>query len=647
MKIKLITLTFLVLFLPLSHAFTAEEVKVSTIFDKRSVEVNGELNLTIKVIGSRVNIQRPHIPVNESFDSYYSGRASRFVFANGQQESVTEFRFTLIPKQAGTFKVGPIEIDVNDATYRTDPVDIEVISPAGVAAQTQPVLPARKPSPIPQGPSSSGFQPLAPSRPSTGVPTPALMPGEDDIIFLRVWADKTNIFPGEQILLTYSLYTRADTRYEGFEEEPQATGFWIEEIPIGQNVERSMTTVGGRDYIKADIRKMALFATSPGEFPIQPGSIKVAVEERQEPSSMFDEFFSDSFFGGGGLFARRVNKVLTSNPIVIQVRQLPTRGKPSEFSGTVGRFNFTSSVDKKEVKQNEPVTLKLKIEGEGNIETLQHPPVPDLENFKVYEGESASNLLKRGNTIVGSKEFEIIFIPEKVGTFGLPSLLFNYFDPVAQEYKVIRTPEYPVKVLPGEPSEELKLLPHQKSEELKKVLEKEESDIYTIKTDLRLSGGLTREVQVKHILGGVNGALGLGFLFFFLAKVRSKAYERDRARYLAKSASKSARRKYRRLLNQAKRQGEKATRELYVEAAKIMDQYFSHKFGFSMQGLTFADIENKLAQFELGEETFEDVRGFYETADLARFTTQLPPHERLIEMLVKIEAIILEIEKKR
>ncbi|MBI4398365.1 MAG: protein BatD [Candidatus Omnitrophica bacterium] len=685
MRLKFLSITlFLLPVYLLGQGIAAEEVKVSTIFDKKVLEVGDQLTLTLKIVGSRVNVQRPRIPVNESFDSFYSGRASRFVFMNGQQESITEFRYTLVPKRAGIFKVGPVEVDVNGEMYRTEAVEIEVLGtpdagstqgnissntfPASVFTQAGPATGATVPQSGATVPSSYATVPSAPFAGQSGYPagvpsgytarstpfaqqspvaSPPISPG-DDIIFLRTWVDKTNVYPGEQILLTYSIYTRADTtQYEGFEEEPEATGFWIEELPMGPHLDKTSVTLEGRHYLKADIRKMALFATAPGEFTILPGSVKASIEERPEQSGMFDDFFNDSFFGGGGLFARRINKILAVPPIQIHVKDLPERGKPKEFSGTIGRFTFTSSVDKQEVKQNEPVTLTLKIEGEGNIETLEHPPVPEIENFKIYEGESSSQLFKRGTTIVGSKIFEMIFIPEKAGTFTLPSILFNYFDPVLGVYKAERTPEYSLQVLPGEAPEEFKHLSAESAEELKKDLAKETRDVYTIKNTFNLFRHIELENRIRNILAILAAVLAVVFSLLFFARVRSRAYAHNRAHFRRKYASRLARKNHKRLSRIVAQSSAGAERAHFVEAAKILDRYFSDKFGLSPQGLTISEIENRIREFTIGDALVDEIRTFYEIADRARFTDQEPSREELLEMVVLIDRVITETEKKK
>ena len=142
------------------------------------------------------------------------------------------------------------------------------------------------------------------SRPSPGTqPVPqdqtfVVSPGTDDNIFVQAWVDRKTLYQNEQMLLTYSLYTRYDTRYEGFDKEPETSGFWIEEFPMGRDVPRETVRQNGKRYVKADVKKLALFPTAPGNYTIQPGTLKVSIREEPQGSNAFDEFFSDSFFTG-------------------------------------------------------------------------------------------------------------------------------------------------------------------------------------------------------------------------------------------------------------------------------------------------------------------------------------------------------------
>ena len=122
-------------------------------------------------------------------------------------------------------------------------------------------------------------------------PPPSFHP-EDDNIFVRAWVDKTSVYPNEQVLLTYALYTRYDTRYEGFEKEAQLSGFWMEEFPMEREIEKETVRMNGKRYVKAEIKKVALFPTSPAEYTIDPGTMKASIRQEPQQSSVFDEFFN-------------------------------------------------------------------------------------------------------------------------------------------------------------------------------------------------------------------------------------------------------------------------------------------------------------------------------------------------------------------
>ena len=243
---------------------------------------------------------------------------------------------------------------------------------------------------------------------------------------------------------------------------------------------------------------------------------------------------------------------------------------------------------------------------------------------------------------MGSKVFEVIFIPDKAGDYALPSLLFNYFDPFLQAYKTVRTDELKVKVLPGAAPEELKTLALQKTEALKEEVKKESNDIYTVKSNLSLQGGIEREIRFRNIGALAVSGLALCFIFLFAARVRSKAYEKDKVLYRKKSAGRKAKRNCRKL---SRHKG--SSREFYVDAANVLNEYFADRFGVSPQGLTLSDIESQLTQSGDSVALISDIRRFYETADLARFTTHEIQLDQKSEMRVLIENIIQTLEKNK
>ncbi|MFZ5801723.1 MAG: BatD family protein [Candidatus Omnitrophota bacterium] len=623
-----------ILILGMSLAFfampaMAENVTVTAQLDRRQAEVEEDIHLTIQVTGASGNVQAPRLQSIPNVDTYYTGRASHLSFINGVQTAKVEFNYTLIPQAAGSFTIPPIELTVSGQSYKTPAMTVAVTgSPKAVAP--------RQPASLPPT-SGSG------SAPATAPVTSAQMnlkEVDDPNIFVKATVDKDSVYPNEQILLTYSLYTRYDTRYEGFSEEPELSGFWIEEFPMGRDVQRETVRINGKNYIKADIRKIALFPTEAAQYTIQPGKIKASIRQEPQAHSVFDEFFNDSFFSGSGFFSRREDRALKTQPIPVEVKPFPAAGQPGNFTGAVGNFRITATIDHESVKQNEPITMKIVIEGEGNIETLKKPQLPDLKNFKVYESDTTSELFKTGNIIGGRKNIEIVFIPTQAGDWFIPRLTFAYFNPVLRQYQTLQTPEFQIH---AEPSDKTFSMPRSlsQSELFKKEIEREGEDIRFIEERFPRRSSDERLAGVLRILTALNGILVLLWFLAVLRAQREKLFSRDQAlkrRRLARSQAEARIKKLRALGGASKPESALA---YFEEIDKVLTQFLSDKFGLSTLGTTRMDIEMEL-QKTLGtaDPLYQSILEVYRICDESRFGKQeLPPQIRQDAMKILRQTI--------
>ncbi len=408
---------------------TREGGSVTASLNKSSARVGEEVLLIVHVIGQSKELQAPRLSEVDGLDAYYTGRAAHLSVINGVSSESVDFSYTLVPQRVGRFTLKPIDIQVGQNFLRTKTLEIEV---TGGQGQVPPRVQPSRQSPV--------APPVAQDQVAS-VPS-----GIDDNIFVQAWVDRKTVYENEQTLLIYTIYTRYDTRYEGFEKEPETSGFWIEEFPMDQNVPRETVSVNGKRYVKADVKKMALFPIAPGNYTIQTGSVKVAIREEPQGSNAFDKFASDSFFAGGGSAARRQNRLLMPPPIQLVVNPLPEKGKPGSFQGAVGNFRLSATIDKDKVKQNEPVMLKVVIEGEGNIETIARLKVPALTGFKTYDANSNSKLFQTEYVIGGTNSFETVFIPKEEGNAVIPSMEFSFFNPRMKKYVTLKTPNFPIQV---------------------------------------------------------------------------------------------------------------------------------------------------------------------------------------------------------
>ncbi len=621
-----------------------EDAQVVATVDRTTTFVNEELHVSVKVSGFRGGIQAPKAPSVPSFDIFYSGRSSRFAFINGESSSTTEFSYVVIPKSVGRYVLKPFEITINGKVYETENIEITVQDRQSVSS----------PIPAPPKRTQTSYRPggmTAPAAQSTTAPTtnqsPSLGTEDDPNIFLRVFPSKLNVYTNEQVVLTYSLYTNLDTRYEGFEQEPETSGFWIEEFPAEQDIGRDTEVVDGRKYVRADIKKMALFPTAPGEYSVKPGTVKASVQIPERGSSLFDEFFSDSFFSGAGLFARREEKRLTQPPIQIVVKPLPEAGKPANFKGAVGEFKMSTALDKQVVNQNEALTLTVNVEGEGNIETLAAPVMPQMDDVKVYESDTKSQLFRVRNLIAGKKTFEMIMIPSKAGTIEIPPVEFGFFSPRQSKYVVLKSEPMQVEVKPSStppPSIPKEVLMGGEGEG-KKEIRSEGEDIRYLKEEM---GG------VEHPLGPIlfwlalaNGVMTILVIGLAIARKRDQFFAQNVSLKRIYFAKKYARKGLKTLMRLAKssEHGGKTMEQFYDEAARILNQYLADRLNLSSHGLTEDIVEEGLSRQNATAETLEKIRDCYRVSDQVRFgrMTDVPEDRRA--MIERIQAIMEELER--
>lgn len=390
----------------------AEDISLQASLD-RNVAGTGEqitYQLTLRGVNGAPN---PKLPPMPNFLAQSLGTSRSVSFVNGNFAANATYSYVLVPRAAGKFVLGPAEVELNGKVYRSNSLDIEV---------------RNSPTPRPAPPGSGG-------GPGPGANAMRLRRSGAKAIFVKSSADKLRPFVNQQVLWTFKFYqavrTAGSLEYTG----PPVSGFWSEELPPQRNY---YETVNGVEYYVTELR-MALFPTTPGRHLVGAASLRCVVQDMPEPNPN-DPF---SMLAGGQL--RKVS--LSTDPIPIDAIDMPPA--PADYRGAVGRFSLEASVDRQDVRQNEPITLTVRIRGTGNIKTVPDPAPPVLNNFKQYPGESSTNLTKSESEVRGEKIVQTVMIPQVVGEYTLPPLSLTYFDPELRHYNTVRTSSIPVRVRAG------------------------------------------------------------------------------------------------------------------------------------------------------------------------------------------------------
>ncbi len=383
----------------------AGEITVTTVVSSSVVSLNETFTLSVSVEGA-MKAPAPELGrITDQFTVYSAGTSSNMSLVNGRITSSKRWNYSLLPRETGTFVLGPVEVEVGGAVYSSAPIKIEVVEKR--PGQSAGEMEVRE---------SAGSQATA-----------------SDDIFVSMTADKTEAYVDEQITLSFKYYRRVEPRSPRY-ESPDMTGFWTEDLPPPDEY---VEMVNGKRYRVTEIRT-ALFGAAVGTATV-----------REARLTYYEEGAPFTFFR-----TRGEKRTLRTEPITIEILPLPAAGRGQEFGGAVGRYTAETSVDVREVEELKPVTLRVTLSGTGNVRTIP-APVPDgFLGFKVYESGSSTEITKKNGVVGGVRTFEYVCVPQWAGSLIIPGVELAYFDPVLDCYDVVRTADVILDVTPRTTTDE-------------------------------------------------------------------------------------------------------------------------------------------------------------------------------------------------
>ena len=629
MKLKKLFLAFFTTSLFLTASALAD-VAIETSVSRSQLPVGEQLVLDIVISNADGRIEQPSIGSIDGFISYSQGHSQEISIINGRSSSSNIYSYVLVANSTGAKTIGPFRVVIGGKEYTIAPVKVEVTqagTPQGSYTWTQ--------------------------TPVTTPPTRA-MPGAnigDQDIFVKAWLDRDEVYVNEPTILTYTLFTRLSATFKGFEKEPVTTGFWLEDFPPEKTVRRTEQFLNGQRYVVADVRKVALFPTQAGVFTVDPGTIAASVEVRNDDS--FQTFFSGNVFGSRRqgfppMFTTQVvAKVLPTDAVRITAKALPVTGKPADFTGAVGRYEIESSLDKDHVEAGDPVTLRVRIRGQGNINTVQTPKLPKMDDFKVYDSSSSTNISKERLVVEGEKITETVIVPRKPGKYDIPPATFTYFDPESGSYSTIKSESHLLEVsgitqpesfsTPLGPSSAGSVYGPQEKEEVDLVA----SDIRFIKTSDDGRDVPKKEIYREPFYWLLNGVLLLiAAASLFLSARRASGPGDVRGSRLRRSHS-TARAKLKAASNLMK---EGKSDAFYAELSRAVTGYFADKFGLPVQGITLERVEELAGELITAEQMNNILRIFNEMS-MGRFSRTQRSVEDMRESYGLADEVITFFEK--
>ena len=397
MKRNILLLTFFI-----SGLLSAQEVSFDAKVSKKHLGINERLRVDFTMNTDGDNFEPP------SFENFtVVGGPSQSInnsWINGVRSFSKSYSYFLAPKKRGEFTIGQATIEIDGKTYKTLPVKITV-----TAAIDKP-----------KDPNDPNY--IASEK-----------------IHLVAEISNGNPYLNEAITVVYKLYVAQNTGVRNWREidSPRYNDFWSQNIDV-KGIDIKQGTYNGEDYRYVVLRKTVLYPQKTGKLTIEPLSLDITVEV---PSNRRDVF--------GRSFMSTVNRTVASRNRVINVKPLPENGKPENFSGAVGSFDFKVTTNKESLKATEALELKVSVSGKGNLKLFRLPKPTLPSALEVYEPEHSEKVNTRTSGMQGTISDSYTVVPNFQGSYPIPKVSFSYFDLKTKQYKTLTSERLIIEVNEG------------------------------------------------------------------------------------------------------------------------------------------------------------------------------------------------------
>lgn len=406
-----------------ASALAAEAPVVTQEVDRTEVGTDDVFVLTVRAIDAPAgsSLQLPDVPTVETLGTSRGVQSSiRFGGGGPRVQQISTLTVRMRALKAGKLVLPPAELHAASGVYRSSPVTLSVKS--GHVADSRPG--AGRPRPDPFG----GASPFGDDdeNPFDVFRRRQQSAGERDL-FLRGEVDKREVYQGEQATLSLWIYARVDLSRVDAVTMPKLDGFWTEDLETPKELSGETRTVDGVAYRAYLLRRLALFPVKSGPREIGPVEADITT---------------------GFLFAGR-REHRASQPLTLKVKPLPAGAPPGFQPSAVGGWALSAELTSARTELGSPVTLRIAVEGRGNVKdlVLPRPGVPPA--LKLYEPTTTDKTSTVRGRIQGRRTQEFLVLPQQTGTFEIPALEMAYFDPETHRYERSRTAPLTLAVAPG------------------------------------------------------------------------------------------------------------------------------------------------------------------------------------------------------
>jgi hypothetical protein len=562
----------------------AQEVTLRTEPSIIRLGEQAQLVLTLKNIKDG---DRPQPPKVDGLRfSAFNSSGTQMSIINGKMERSARYACRVLPERSGTFTI-PL-------TYRADGKTRELKAQLKVLA---------------------------------GAETDGNAADLSELFFATLETGRTDRYVQEAFTLTLSLYSAREAQLtdqidlKGMPESGFEETRWQQWQPLGRRqVERK-----GRIYNEQRFQITTRALTS-GTFTLHP-QITVGVaapnqRRRRDPfgGGLFDDFFNRT----------RVQEIpVTVQPLKLEIKPLPQAERPADFSGAVGRFQLMVEGIPPEPAAGEPVTVKMMLQGAGNMDQITPPQIEAVPGLKVYDPSAPQT---DGQQLI----FEQVIIPRDPKLTEIPEITFSYFDVDAKAYRTLTAGPFPVQVQPGTGQRGAQVIQAEASTAPPPDRTLGE-DIFYLKPLQKQTGFRPHNLPLWFGLPLLLNAVAWGFA---LHQNRLDADPAARRRRQAPKAARAALTRARRAMQ------EPDGRTFYAALLQAVTDCFAHRLNLPPGETDAAAVRERVRQSPLTPETLDPFMQILERCEISRYGpgADTAPEERRKE-LQTVEQFLKQCER--
>jgi len=572
----------------------ADDVTVEATINADEIGLNDTLVYTLSITcGFNAEPSQIKFPDFLGFRKLSQSQSSsmNIVIGGGQTFSkVKNYDIQLSPNKTGVIEIKPATVVIKGKVYQTRPLKVTVL-PASKSSSAQKQRQMKNPFRSPFDIDELNLEPKI----------------SDDDIILQAVTDKKSVFVGEEIIFSVYLYSAVQIYDIEQFTLPKFENAWTEDIYSPQKFTSEQKRIGQRVYNVYLLKRKAIFLNKAGIYEIEPTSIVLNVVS--------------------GFSQKRISRQ-TQN-IKIDVKPLPEKDMPADFPPfNVGDYRISYSLFPERQPMDKPFTLKISVEGTGNINAFSIPKLKDNPELRFYDPVTNSDIQTENRVYKGRKTFEYLVFAKRTGRIQIPSFEISYFRPDTASFEKVLVSGLFIDATEPESQGSI-------------VKRSSETD------------GADRPASIRFVNVAGKGFSGIGInVFFILSLICPGIYFliilRDNIKSLVlflgfDSETARSRRRLRKYLNKMSLDMKKKnvadfSGNLYAAISELI----FIRFGINIRGMTRDNLKQALAEKNAGDNLADEIVGLLDTCEMIKYANSAVSESEIESLFKRFRMVMRE-----